>query len=285
MSYLQSGIKPKIWFAPKYNTMKCEELQLNMPLYGDNVLTGDEINAIERHLPTCPLCRKSLEDYRILKSEFRFIEPLDMPAPLNASIKSALNMELDRRPAITIATASTETFRDKFLHWLMPYSIGTVAATVFIFAFLFVLMSDLQSSVSVLQARSQDDAPILLANANVEAFREDLLLPRQYNGVVLATSPPELNPAGALVALTKSFVRGDMKDEEVVIVADVFGNGLAQIAEIVSPPDNERAMRELRKAFDTDPAKAPFKPSNLGKDTDRVRIVLKINRVEVGNTP
>lgn len=265
--------------------MKCEEIQLNLPVYGDDVLTDYERTEIDRHLPNCPICRQTLDDYRGLRNEYRLIETFEMPPPLNASIKIALGARLDRRPAITIATESTDSFRDKFMHWLMPYSVGTVAASLFIFAFLFVLMSDLQSSVTVLQARSSDDSPILLTNSNADSIRQDLLLPRQYGGVTLATNPPELNPAGALLVLTKSILRGKMKDEEVVIVADVFGNGLAQIAEVVEPPDNAESMRELQKAFDTDPAKAPFKPADLGKDTDRVRIVLKINRVDVGNIP
>ena len=166
---------------------------------------------------------------------------------------------------------------------MMPYSIGTVAASLFTVAFLFVLMSDLQTSVNVLQARGEKDTDILLANSNAEDMRQEMQLPLEFGGVPMAVSQPELNPAGALIALTKSIVRGDMKDEEVVIVADVFGSGLARIAEVVDPPDNERAMRELEKAFSSEPGAAPFMPSRLNKDTDRVRVILKIQRVDVKN--
>ena len=34
---------------------------------------------------------------------------------------------------------------------------------------------------------------------------------------------PSINPQGALVALTRSLVRGEMRDDEVVVVADVSG--------------------------------------------------------------
>ncbi len=71
------------------------------------------------------------------------------------------------------------------------------------------------------------------------------------------------------------------KDDEVVIVADVFGNGLASIAEVVDPPQTALAMRQLEKAFATDPASAPFMPSKMDKNVEKVRVVLRIQRVDV----
>ena len=76
---------------------------------------------------------------------------------------------------------------------------------------------------------------------------------------------------------------GEMSDEEVVVVADVFGNGIANIAEVVDPPEDEAAMRELRRAFETNPEEAPFLPSRISEDSDAVRVVLKIQRVDVSN--
>jgi hypothetical protein len=169
------------------------------------------------------------------------------------------------------------------MHWLMPYSIGTVAASIFTVAFLFVLMSDLQTSVDVLEARSHADTGVYLANANVDEMTDTIEIPGMYHGVRLADSPPEFNPAGALMALTKSIVRGEMKDEEVVVVADVFGNGLARIAEVVDPPENDEAMRELKKAFETEAGASPFLPAKLSGNGSPVRIVLKIQRVDVEN--
>ncbi len=261
--------------------MNCEELQFELPLYADGVLTESVRESVELHLPSCPLCRQALADYRLLKTDIGQLAYAEMPFGLESSIKRAFSERLDTRPVITIAGSSHSSLREKVLHWLMPYSIGTVAASVFMIAFLFVLMSDLQSSVDILDARSNAEPELLLANANTEEVRQDLQLPAEYGGVRIATSPPALNPAGALFALTKSIVRGDIKDEEVVIVADVFGNGLASIAEVVDPPQNATAMRELEKAFATDPASAPFMPSKMDKDVTKVRVVLRIQRVEV----
>ncbi|MBA4183932.1 MAG: hypothetical protein H0X49_07955 [Acidobacteria bacterium] len=72
-----------------------------------------------------------------------------------------------------------------------------------------------------------------------------------------------------------------MKDDEVVVVADVFGDGLAQIAEVVEPSSDRRAVRELEKALKNDPNFAPFVPANYDKRSDTVRVILKINRVDI----
>ena len=202
--------------------MNCEELQLILPLYADDALSDAERLAMDEHLPVCPLCRSSLSEYRSITNEIRAHSVNEMPRDLAFSIKSALHERLDRRPVITVATDRADSLREKVLHWLMPYSIGTVAASVFTIAFLFVMMSELQTSVSVLEARGKQDSTVLLANSNASEVIGDLQLPPEFGDVPIAVSPPELNPAGALIALTKSIVRGDMKDEEVVVVADVF---------------------------------------------------------------
>ncbi len=258
--------------------MNCEDLKLNLPLYADDVLSDSELLEIEEHLPGCPLCRLTLTDYHALRSEFGALAVEELPAGLERTIKAAMSERLDSRPVLTYASTREQSIREKISHWLVPYSVGTVAASLLTLAFLFVLMSELQTSVSVLEARSRDDSPILLANSNAERVRREMSLPLEFGDVPVAVSPPKLNPAGALMALTKSIVRGDMKDEEVVVVADVFDNGLAQIAEVVDPPDDDRAMRELKKAFETEPDSAPFLPSAVKNEAGRVRVSIALVR-------
>jgi hypothetical protein len=96
-----------------------------------------------------------------------------------------------------------------------------------------------------------------------------------------ASESPSVNPQGALVALTRSFVRGGMKNDEMVVVADVFSNGLAQIAEVVEPSLDRRAVGELEKALDSDPAFAPFVPADIENRPESVRVVLKFQSVNV----
>ena len=97
----------------------------------------------------------------------------------------------------------------------------------------------------------------------------------------VAGESPSVNPQGALIALSRSFVRGEMKDEEVVIVADVFGDGLARIAEIVEPQQSDEAILELRKAFQTNPGSSPFVPASMDGRSNSVRVVMKFQTVNV----
>ena len=81
--------------------------------------------------------------------------------------------------------------------------------------------------------------------------------------------------------MTKSLIRGGMKDEEVVVVADVFGNGLARISEIVESPSDGRSLGELEKAFESSPNSTPFVPAVMENRPDNMRIVLKFQSVNV----
>jgi hypothetical protein len=97
----------------------------------------------------------------------------------------------------------------------------------------------------------------------------------------IAGESPSINPQGALVALTRSLVRGKMEDEEVVVVADVFGNGLAKIAQVVEPSDDDRSIRQLQRALESDPVYAPFVPASYDRRSETMRVVLKIQNVNV----
>jgi hypothetical protein len=112
---------------------------------------------------------------------------------------------------------------------------------------------------------------------------EPVLKPSDYarSRMAIAGESPSINPQGALVALTRSLVRGEMKDDEVVVVADVFGNGLAQIAEVIEPSHDRHAVAELQKALESDPAYAPFVSADMDRRSDAVRVVLKIQSVSV----
>jgi hypothetical protein len=72
-----------------------------------------------------------------------------------------------------------------------------------------------------------------------------------------------------------------MKDDEVVVVAEVFGNGLAKIDEVVEPSRNRRAVTELEKALDSDPSFAPFVPAEVDKRPESVKVIFKIQSVNV----
>ncbi len=261
--------------------MNCENLQSDLPLYIDDVLPEGERVLIEKHLPTCPLCRQKLSEYKEIKNSLRVISRPIIPSDLLNSVRSAVANELDQ-PTIQIGTEVQTSFSEKLAHWILPYSVGTVVASIFTFVLLTVLLTTTDAtSDSAKIDQETGKSTILLARSTPGSSNDDLNLSPDYRSVSINDYQPEINPSGALLALSNSIVRGKMNDEEVVIVADVFNNGVARINEIVEPPSNVEAMNTLQQAFDANPDVAPFLPTKNKTTSETVRVILKIQRVDV----
>lgn len=272
--------------------MKCENLQFNLSIYLDDCLTEDERALVDTHLAQCPVCRQKLADFQELRNNLRVLARPEIPDYVLNSVRSAVAGELN-----TIGTSPLFLFPSASRGWLqsflMPYSVGVVASLLLGFMVLGVLLSGVNGNrqntefASVTPKYNQTlilTNPKLNGNENFIFDSSDIpLSSRDFSTSRLSVSgeSPSVNPTGALIALTKSLVRGEMKDEEVVVVADVFGNGLAQIAEVIEPPQDAQTLYNLNKALNTDPDFAPFVPASFDKRADSVQIVLKIQRVDV----
>ena len=268
--------------------MKCENLQFNLSLYADNFLTGEERALTDAHLAKCPLCRQKLADFQSLRNNLRGLARPEIPGYLLTSVKGAVAVELK-----AVETKPSFIFSEKFRRWLMPYSVGAVASLLMAFGLLWVLLSGVnQSNNEIVRLDTSYKSTVLLtdtnsnSNQNFDFSSGDYEVnPEDFAAARFAVSgeSPSVNPSGALIALTKSLVRGKIKDEEVVVVADVFSNGLARISEVVESSD-EQTVRDLERALRTDPDFAPFVPARMDKRADSVQIVLKIQRVDVVDT-
>lgn len=267
--------------------MKCENLQLNLPIYFDDVLDEAERAEVETHLAQCPLCRHRLADFQSLRNS---LHNLSRPALSNDRLMAMRNRvasESEIRQENSASWFSADT-REWLLMRLMPYAVGTTASVLFTLTLLWTLLSAAyvpERTVDLVRNETPVKSNVLLTNPDSIDLNDDLELnPASFAATrySVAGGSPSLNPQGALVALTKSIVRGKMKDDEVVVVADVFGDGLAQIAEIVEPSSDVRAVRELEKALKNDPRyAAPFVPANMDGRSDTVRVIFKINRVDI----
>jgi len=96
------------------------------------------------------------------------------------------------------------------------------------------------------------------------------------------TESPSLNPAGALATLgwqVDHWRRTNRQgDDDMVIVADVFTNGSASLADVVQAPRDHRVLEEFEKALRTDPA---FVPASLDRRPETMRVVFSVQRVDV----
>ena len=263
--------------------MKCSEIQLDLPLYADGLLSGTQASAVTAHLDTCPVCRAANAEFVGMRASLRSMRRPDVPQYLNARIRSAASAE---RQAIRRSWMPFPAdVREWLTHAVMPYSVGTVASVVLGLGLLFVLSSTVRyrqfggggigpADSGVMLAQDRDP----WAEPTVDGVSPVAFAKERSN---VAGESPSVNPKGALVALTRSLVRGSMRDEEVVVVADVFSDGLAQIQQVIEPTRDSRAVDELQKAFDSDPSFAPFVPAKLENRPDSMRVVLRFQRVDV----
>lgn len=262
--------------------MKCSDLQSNLSLYADGFLGEGESLSIKGHLDVCPLCRQRNAEYNEIRAGLRQMCRPEISAVLRNTIKQAVIPEA--RAGKHSWLPLTSDIREYLQMRVMPYGVGVFASVLIGLTFLTMMFSGMFRTGNVTMSASRDSSIMLAGNSN--PFRNldsSEISPSDYarTRLGLGGESPSINPQGALIALTKSLVRGGMKDDEVVVVADVFGNGLAQIAEVVEPSRDRRAVGELQKALESDPAFAAFVPSTMENRPESVRVVLKIQSVNV----
>jgi hypothetical protein len=251
--------------------MTCEELQFNLSFYLEDELTAGERAAVESHVEVCPLCRIKLAEYQELSRELRTAAPV-IPDSLVHSIQSTLRVEL-----AVAKKQPVRSLRAKLQDWLeprvLPYGVGTFASlALFSLLTLGIMLpaSNLNEREQTISRASIDGATFRYAAERADVGQES----------------PSLNPNGALVAMTSAMAHSGRKNKEIVLVADVFSDGIARISEVVQSSPDEKTMRALEKAMEQVPETSPaFVPARLDKRSDVVQIVLKIHEVDVSSSP
>ena len=115
----------------------------------------------------------------------------------------------------------------------------------------------------------------------LSASIKDALIIERAARVPFTNESPTLNPRGALAALTltpASDARPD--DDDMIVVADVYGNGSASLAAVVEPPRNRRMIDELQDAFRQSPA---FVPASLDRRPQTMRVVFVLQKMNVAD--
>jgi hypothetical protein len=259
--------------------MKCKDLQFDLPVYFDDVLSQEAVASIDTHLMECPLCRQQLAEMRANRSALKALTRPAIPTARLASIRNAVAAFAVPQQQHSPSFRMVESRGNWIDVWLMPYAVGSCASLLLGIALLWLILNP--SERPQLMADTAEPAGShSTAWSPADGFD---ITPLQYASTRLAISgeSPSVNPQGALVALTRSLMRGEMKDEEVVVVADVFGDGLARIAQVVEPSGDERTVRRLQQALQSDPAFAPFVPANMDHRAESIRVVLRVQTVDV----
>src|SRR2546425_738271 len=66
--------------------------------------------------------------------------------------------------------------------------------------------------------------------------------------------------------------------DDMVVVADVFSNGSASLADVVQAPRDRRMLDDFESALRRDPA---FVPASLDRRPDTMRVVFTVQKVDV----
>lgn len=271
---------------PKIKAMKCEDLQFNLSMYADEDFTESEKNLLESHLRKCPVCRAKKTEFAALRNDLRNISRPPMPADLQFSVRNSVAAQLN-------SPQSQSAFTYDFKHWLrfklMPYAVGTIASLVFTAVMIINLSSARKTAEQAAEIASIKSSAVPVATTyDNQAFSFDAPVIGESELAALrrpvAQDSPTVNPTGALLKATKNLAGGKVGDEEITFVADVFSNGMAQIAQVVEAPRNRKSLEELEKSLQNDPVYAPFVPASMDNRSEVVRVVVKIQLVNIRDT-
>jgi hypothetical protein len=205
----------------------------------------------------------------------------------------AINMALAAKAAEVRAHRNATTadlINDWALKWLQPrpmrYAFSSLASIV-IFTAVFAALRPHMIALH--------EASVALAEVEITTVPEenpffppyDITKPISPESYAALRTPynsesPSLNPAGALAMLNweprELNYRGGHRQDDMVIVADVFTNGAASLANVVQAPRDRRMLDDVANALRQD---AAFVPASLDRRPDTMRVIFSVQRVDV----
>jgi anti-sigma factor RsiW len=268
--------------------MSCDEIQESLSLYVEDGLTPAARQACYQHLEVCPVCRAHVADLRSLRSGLAMLSKPALPADLIPSIKLAVAAQAAEQKARRNDTAM-DRVNDFALKWLQPrplrYAFSSLASLIIFTA----VFAALRPHMIALHEATLAFEQVQIVTASDDYLLSDYDLTKPISSASYAarrtpfnTESPSLNPAGALATLgwqVDNWHRTNHQgDDDMVIVADVFTNGSASLADVVQAPRDHRILVEFEKALRTDPA---FVPASLDRRPETMRVVFSVQRVDV----
>jgi Putative zinc-finger len=259
--------------------MSCEETTRLLSQYIDDVLSLPARALVDEHLDTCPVCRAHTAELRTLSRSLSQLTPNLPPLDLASSIKDALMIEAAAR-----RQAPKPTWGESIMRWIqprvMPYTIGSFASLI-LFVSMFI---GFRPHFAALQEATLQTSSFSVAR---EVRVYDLYQPVSQEDFSATRAPyaeqsPSLNPGGALAALTSSYARPHNNvyedADDMIVVADVFSNGAASLADVVQAPRDRQMLEDFELALRQS---AAFVPASLDRRPGTMRILFTVQKVDV----
>jgi hypothetical protein len=262
--------------------MSCQETQQSLSLYVDDELALPARVQCEEHLRECPVCRAELTELRAISRGLATMARPQPPADLVSSISDALQIEAAaraRQPVLPLGVRLARWLRPR----LMPYTVGSFAS-VLLFGVMFNALRP--------HMRALNEAAIAAREAEASSYKITYLGtegPNIYEPITpelfaaqrapFNVESPSLNPRGALAALTREQAHGrEEGDDDMIVIADVFSNGRASLADVVQPPRDRRMLDEFQVALRKN---AAFVPAYYDQRPETMRVVFVVQKVGV----
>jgi hypothetical protein len=262
--------------------ISCKESQKAFSPYLDGVLARGAAAALDEHLVACPVCRCRLEETRSLVRGLSLVTRPAPPANLANAIRESLVIERAAR-----AASEPAPLHERVAGWvkmtLMPYAVGAVYSMILFIAVFGALRQQLHVLRNLAEAQALENGQPAWADGR---GGYDVTRPLSPDLAVAARAPwttesPTLNPRGALAKLTLApSADGRPEDDDMIVVADVYGNGRASLAEVVEPPRNRRMVEELQDALRQN---AAFVPASLDRRPQTMRVVFVLQKMNVAD--
>ena len=263
--------------------MSCEDIQESLSLYCDDGLAPEARASCYQHLEVCPVCRAHLAELRSIRQSLAMLPKPSVPADLVPAINHALIAEAAARDV-----RSHVTFADVISELLWPrvtrYAFSSVASLL-LFASVFLALRP--QLIALNEAVRAFDAALTMSDSIDPSARYDInrpISPESYSALraPFNAESPSLNPSGALASLGRSSVattNGRRPDaDDMMVVADVFSNGAASLADVMRAPRDPRMLEDFQKALRQD---AAFVPAELDRRPGTMRVVYSVHRVDV----
>ena len=266
--------------------MSCDAIQYSLSLYVDDGLTSTERDACYQHLEVCPVCRAHADQLRSVRNALAMLSKPASPAELVPSINAALATKAAelraRRNDSTI-----DRVNDWALKWLQPrpmrYTFSSLASII-IFTAVFAALRP--HMIALHEATiAFDQVQITTVSDDLLVTEYDITKPISSESYAALRTPynsesPSLNPGGALAMLSWEPYPDHQSgsQDDMIIVADVFTNGSASLANVVQAPRDRRMLQDVENALRQD---AAFVPASLDRRPQSMRVVFSVQRVEV----
>ena len=264
--------------------MKCREVKLELHEMVNEKLDESLNASVADHLHSCPVCRYELASINAVRQSLRSMRRPEIGENVLRRVRRSVETQL--RPSYGFPSFRLVGGDDQhwLKRWLMPTTVGSLAAVIFSIAVLGLILipSNVPDITINTDPNSQNGDPLFLASIDPN-MGDQFITPQQFARSRADVSPesPSINPAGTLVAMTNLQKSIPSKDEEVVVVAEVFGDGLARITNVVESSKDRSTMDRLQAAFRSTRVAPPFVPATLDNRGDSVRVIMKFQSVNV----